>query len=301
MDRPPNLAEAFAILGSISGVEADFSAQDPEQPEFEVRLRFSRAQLRSKGAGEFAELPVPIWLLTALVGFLQRLIQQENKEAAWSTKQSPGATLADCLAFIRGQIMREKNDIAGMYTKKLYGKVELYLQELVERRSAGGFTNPHQARQDQDSAKWRFEDSPAAEELRKEQARTRRKMNGTADFTAGGWTATEQRIFEEYFSRSFGKGAFDETILGGAFRGAREHHQQYQNETPEIPAPQPFSGPKWWQVLGVKPSATKDEIKKQARQLTKQYHPDRNKSVDAVATMAAINSARDEGLAGARA
>jgi DnaJ-domain-containing protein 1 len=55
----------------------------------------------------------------------------------------------------------------------------------------------------------------------------------------------------------------------------------------------PYSG-EWWEVLGVKPDADKDEVKKAYRRLVGLYHPDINKSVDAHERAVAINRAYEQ-------
>jgi DnaJ-domain-containing protein 1 len=51
----------------------------------------------------------------------------------------------------------------------------------------------------------------------------------------------------------------------------------------------------WWEVLGVLPSASKDEIKTAYRQLVKLYHPDRNKRLDAEVRFSVATNAYQEG------
>lgn len=58
-----------------------------------------------------------------------------------------------------------------------------------------------------------------------------------------------------------------------------------------LPAP---SGTSWWQVLGVAPSATKDEVKAAYRALAARHHPDRGGSAT---RMAQINEAYEQSLA----
>jgi WD40 repeat protein len=50
----------------------------------------------------------------------------------------------------------------------------------------------------------------------------------------------------------------------------------------------------WWEVLGVNKNADLDEVKQAYRRLGRQYHPDVNDSVNAKATMQAINKAYKE-------
>lgn len=58
-----------------------------------------------------------------------------------------------------------------------------------------------------------------------------------------------------------------------------------------LPAP---AGTSWWQVLGVKQTASRDEIQTAYRKLASDAHPDKGGTAE---RMAEINRARDEGLA----
>ena len=54
---------------------------------------------------------------------------------------------------------------------------------------------------------------------------------------------------------------------------------------------------KWWEVLGVEPTATEDEVKDAYRKLAKLWHPDTNMvSKDAAARFAAVAKAYRERL-----
>lgn len=52
-----------------------------------------------------------------------------------------------------------------------------------------------------------------------------------------------------------------------------------------------MSKPNYYEILGISPSATKEEIKKAYRKLALQYHPDKNKSPDAHDRFIEINEA----------
>ncbi len=51
----------------------------------------------------------------------------------------------------------------------------------------------------------------------------------------------------------------------------------------------------WWEVLGVTPEASEDEVRRAYRTLARRYHPDRQGTGD-TAQMAKINAARDEAM-----
>lgn len=56
---------------------------------------------------------------------------------------------------------------------------------------------------------------------------------------------------------------------------------------------QPTSGC-WWEILGVSPRASQDEVKAAYRQLAQQYHPDVNKRLDAHQRAVAVNMAYEQ-------
>jgi hypothetical protein len=50
----------------------------------------------------------------------------------------------------------------------------------------------------------------------------------------------------------------------------------------------------WWEVLGVSPHATVDEVREAYRELAKRYHPDTNLRLDAHARSAVLNQAYED-------
>lgn len=56
----------------------------------------------------------------------------------------------------------------------------------------------------------------------------------------------------------------------------------------------PEGSAQWWEVLGVTPTATPEEVKQAYRNLARQYHPDINSSPEAKSKMQAINHAYRE-------
>lgn len=57
----------------------------------------------------------------------------------------------------------------------------------------------------------------------------------------------------------------------------------------------PLTGP-WWDVLGLSPLATREEVRQQYRLLAKRYHPDQNLRLDAEARFEALQRAYQEAL-----
>jgi hypothetical protein len=294
MANIPSLVDVLEILTGITQITADISATDLSCPEFLVTLKFSRAELRRAGAYKFAnEDPVPTWLFSQIISFLQQLQTRNDHERQWAREIGSGATLTDCIAFLNGQILREKGSVAATVTRSLYERTVKHLKELEKRRVLGGYHNPYEDRQSQDSAKWRFEDSLAAEELRKQQERQRRQQQYQQTYEQA---RAANSGFNEAFRRAFDSGAFDSFFTDGRQWG---NPFTFRDQSPPPPPPNTATGKRWFEVLGVPISASRKDIKIATRKLRAQYHPDRYKGADAHERISAINVACDEGLAGA--
>lgn len=271
----PGLADAIAILQSIIHIGGGEGSDQPENPQFTIHFVWSRDKLRERGANHFANGPTPRYLIETLLELLYRLAEHDSRENAWSAKASAGSTILDCIHFLRFQADKKTTgprDTAAAIEAKLLNRAIQYLQELDERRAAGGYSNPHEAKQKADSARWQWENSKEHEDFIKAQQARREKTSGQKDYTyqdqafQGRWKKTFEEMFEEaaYYGDGSGKA----------------------------------NGTAWWQVLGSRPDATKKEIEKAYRKLAKSYHPDRPGGSHE--KMQQLNVARDIGLAGAR-
>ncbi len=69
---------------------------------------------------------------------------------------------------------------------------------------------------------------------------------------------------------------------------------EYGEKLLGILMPSPKLRGSWWEVLGVSQQATEREVKAAYRELSKEWHPDTNKSSDATAIMQSINKAWEE-------
>ncbi len=66
---------------------------------------------------------------------------------------------------------------------------------------------------------------------------------------------------------------------------------------PPTPAPQGAPAQRWYQVLGVSPSASPDEIKAAYRQMMSQYHPDKVSTLGVELQALAERKSKDIGAA----
>jgi len=285
----PGLAEALAILQSIVMIDAGVGADNPESPTFIIRLQFDRQRLRDLGAEHWAMGPTPRYWIETLQELLQDLSRIYSNEARWSAQATVGATVTDYLNFLRFQ--REKlhqgpKTPANLMEEKLILKTMIYLEELEERRTAGAFSNPHEARQSADSARWRWEDSKEHEEFLKKQRRNRDRMNAHADYADANSNQYSQG------SQNFWDGVFTEWEKTRESTFFGENYKRSQS--PPKPSNERDT---WYTTLGVSVRATKKQIIAAYRALAKQHHPDRKGGSHEM--MSKLNTARDEGLAGA--
>lgn len=74
--------------------------------------------------------------------------------------------------------------------------------------------------------------------------------------------------------------------------GARTQIQkQYGEYLANLILPIPPMAGEWWEVLGVSPVSSLEEVRRVHRELAAQWHPDRNATPEAKAVMQAINRA----------
>lgn len=72
-----------------------------------------------------------------------------------------------------------------------------------------------------------------------------------------------------------GAGAYSPSEQGTADKETNEHRESNQEAPPEPPQTSLHPRPPWYEVLGVKPYATGEEVRISYRKLLSQYHPDK--------------------------
>lgn len=286
----PGLAEALAILQSISQIYGKFDADDPTLPAFTIEFQFDRQRLRDLGANHWAEGPTPRYWVETLQRLLKDLGSIYANEARWSAQASAGASVTDCLNFLEFKMQSFRTAAANPVNSveaNLTQRTIQYLKELEERRTMGAFSNPHEARQKADSSRWQWENSQEHEEFLRQQRAQREKTSRQGDYDRaeeGIW----ESIFKQYADIT-GKG--ERGFFGEGYR--RPGGQQRQ-----APPPKLNNIKFWFEVLDINAGATKKEIKAAHRKLAMKCHPDRDGGSHE--KMQELNKARDDGLAGAR-
>jgi DnaJ-domain-containing protein 1 len=290
----PNLEALLLILDGVVSVEADHDALDPDKPTFRVVLTFDRLRLPDSW-----QIPKPTHWLEGLVEELRLWSTQKTREAQWVSKEERmGSSIDTLMAHFTEELKKAQRatpqNVKTRLDQRIYADAILRLQELKERRAAGGVYSHTESRREKARKTWEEEEfeGPKREE---EQARQRDSYNYQQRYRPGysgdpweGIDPATRSKYEDIF-RQFGEGRFRDAFTRG-FYGS--------THTPPPPPPDNANKRTWYSVLGVTPKATKKEITHAYRKLAAKYHPDRYKEADGHERMAEINTARDTGLGG---
>lgn len=284
--RRPTLDELMLALHAVIRVEADADALDPEKETFRVVLTFER----SRCPQDWREgQPKPTWLFEQLFEELAEWRQQRIREEQWVSKEAQfGASIDTLMAHWAEELKKEAaikpENMLTRARKQVLSNTIVRLQELKERREAGGVYSATENRRDKARKAW-MEDEYEAPKREQEQ----RRQQESRDSSGFGYTGFEGIDPEEI--RKAWREDWDK-IFGDAFFRGQQRKDSHKAQ----------SGNKrsWYAILGVSAHAGKKEITKAYRTLAAKYHPDRYKEADGHARMAEINTARDEGLGGIR-
>lgn len=288
--RRPTLQELLAILGALRVTGATImDADNPNAPDITVTLRFSRTQLESTAPDWVGENFKPMWLFEEIREQLYRWSTQRVREEQWSSKEDRfGAGIDSVMEYWAAEMKRlhakPNRNLQEDVALKFTANTILRLQELQERRKAGGVHSNAEARREKARKAW-MDEEVHGNERAEEQRRQREKQNGP-DF--GGW-GPDPDEFADFIRDAFksrgNRQSYDQTFYGwGPY-----------TETPPPKTDNTRKKP-WYDVLGVNAKASEAEIQKAYRRKAGKYHPDKYKGADAHERMSELNVARDEGL-----
>lgn len=283
--RRPTLDELILALHAVERVEADMDALDPEKETFRVVLTFRRAQCPQ----DWQDGPKPSWLFEELKQELLDWRQQRIREEQWVSKEEQfGASIDTIMAHWHVELQKVvATPLENMLTrsqKKILSNTIMRLNELKERRTAGGVYSAAGERREKASKAW-MEDEYEAPKREEEQRRQQQNRAWAEWFDARQAFKDSGKVWEDIFTGTF-------TGTGAGFTGQRQQDPQKPQSGNKLP---------WYRILGVPVNATKDQIRKAHRSLVALHQP--RTSADAEdkarnAKMAEINTARDEGLGG---
>jgi len=246
----------------------------------------------------------------SLLKALRRLKELDDLTARYRAAPGDrsGATVADCMSFVANEL----NHIApgGLDATMRRRYYQTILEKLTELQAWRGTLDAERfaeqerrAREQAEairrqkeqyerySAEWkqRFTDSmnQQYEEVLKGTYGKRKGQAGQQQQSQG-FSADDLKKAWERFKSSLDGPDFD--------YDAYQKEYYYQRQAKDKPQPD-LRGKKWYEILGVPPTADRATIKSAWRQLAKRYHPD--KVGGSNERMAAINAAKDVALAGA--
>jgi DnaJ-domain-containing protein 1 len=293
----PTLGELLRILDTITEIVADIRATNPREKEFSIILTFSRYGLAEAAPDWIDGLPKPTWLIEEIKDQLAQWSRQKIREAQWVSKEDRfGAGIDSVMAYWAEELKSaaKGNGLSDRVRTKFIPNTILRLQELKERRDAGGVYSATENRREKDRKTW-AEDEYEGPKREEEQRRQRERRNGPDGPSIDDMFRQYGEYIRQQYNSSFNK-TFEDAMYG---RGDpfREGFRRADGANVNPPPP---SGNKrqWFEILAVSPSADKKDITKAHRKLASKYHPDRYKEADGHAKMAEINTARDEGLGG---
>lgn len=213
-----------------------------------------------------------------LLDQIRRLQEYDANEELWSRGRS-GASVTDCIGwlYLQKKQAESERDMAANMNSRMFQAVIDHLQELHGRRQGADRAKAEERQRREAEAK-------KADEARK--TKSEQKTKGPFE------ERMRQDQWEAFFYGSGGFGGSQENAERNAYETFRRWN--WGRDPPKSPSP--GTKQRWWEVLGVSPEATRDQITKAYRKLAAKYHPDRKGG--SAERMQAINVARDEGLAG---
>lgn len=320
----PSLEDLLILLSRCSGLRINIlDMADTHGNVAELCFKFDRRNLGPAGDWVFKN---PSSIFPALKDFLEF---DETLEKAYRDGD-PRNTIDDAIAYLEQklQTLRSWGGLEGAMDKAIFTSTLKYLRELSRRRRDADrrTKEAEEARRknDEEEIKRKVEE----EIRRREQERQRAKAEAhrrweQEEAEKRKWqekktddgSSNQQRYsnpFEEELRKAFGFDAND-PIFNEEFRKAWQgfgygfgSRRPYENSFGDSygkspPPPPPGAKRKWFEILGCAPDATRDEIRRAAREAAKGLHPDTSTDPKAKEKFQEISEAKAEGLQGAAA
>src|SRR5713226_4781054 len=195
--RRPTLYELLLALHAIRSVESDAAVYDPEAKTFRVVLTFTRAQCPN----DWIEgQPKPTWLFEQLTEELAAWLQQRNREEQWVSKEEQmGSSIDTLMAHYTEELKRHvkmvPQNIGSRLNKRIFTDTILRLQELKERRVAGGVYSQTESRREKARKQW-ADDEYEAPKREQEQRRQQEKSDFGSGFSYDDLNEQQRRTFD---------------------------------------------------------------------------------------------------------
>jgi hypothetical protein len=322
---PPTIDDLLRILANATLTATPVDSHYSTSPQMILNLGFSRSSLGESAVYVFEN---PSLILQQLSELLKQLLDAKvdmSLEGAYRDRTVK--SIEDCIAFMQQELRQDTASLGTLYTKMRRDHLTdaiCYLRELDRRRRD---IDERQAKAAQREAAERVRKA-ADEEIkrrereeeerdrkdregqeakrrkwaREEEEERKRRSSKTSDsgYARGSkeeamWNAFRAAGgFEGFTARKDFKDAFEQTFGYGNYK---DQYDEFKRSTPPPSSP---GKRKWFEVLGVKPGASRDEIRKAARAKTGALHPDKpgNRTPDKLAELQAVNEAKAEGLGG---
>lgn len=324
----PTLEDLLILLSRCSGLRLNILDNvDIHGNVAELCFKFDRRNLGPAGEWVFKN---PSMIFPALKDLLEF---DETLEKAYRDGD-PRNTIDDAIAYMEQklQTLRNGGGLEGAMDKAIFTSTLKYLRELSRRRrDADRRTKEAEAarrKNDEEEIRRRVQE----EILRREQERQRAKAEAHRR-----WEEEEakkrqwqEKKTDEGSFRNFGSGnPFEEELrragidpndpifrdsfrrswerFGYGFGNRRTGFEDffsdgtYSNRGGKSPPPPPNGKRKWFEILGCPPGASRDEIRRAAREAAKGLHPDTSTDPKAKEKFQEISEAKAEGLQGASA
>jgi hypothetical protein len=316
---PPSLEDLLTILTRVSNLRVNFmNLTDPKGDTVELCFEFKRSNL---GPAATYVFEYPSLIFPAILTLLHA---DEAMEAAFRTPKQ--RTIEDCIAFMENEYKNigSHYGLGQLYAAQAGAAFSCtigYLRELdrrrreIDRRQAAGAEARRKAAEEEIKRKVQEEIKRREEEVKrakaeaharweKEEAEKRKwqqKKTSDSGYDQSKRPPPDYSYFEDLMNEARRQG-FDEEMRHH-FEGVFGNAFGYKDFGKSPPPPSSGGKRRWFEILGCKPNANRDEIRRAARQAAKGLHPDipGQDTPENQGKIREINEAKAEGLQGCSA